>query len=221
MTILASSLWLAAAASYATLISTGGGSFVQSFGKTNTQTYGQTVTADDSVLSSFSFWLGPTSTNFPTPSNPSLNMMAYVYAWDDALSMATGPALYTSGVFTHNATPSSPFTEYVINTGGVSVSAGSSYALFFSTSGLSGSGRIQWEAATSDAYAGGNFVFLNNGEDLTAFTSSGWGQGFASDLRFTADFVAAAVPEPSIWALLMAGLLACAGLTRVRRMPAS
>ena len=101
-----------------TTIGASGGSFVQSWGKDagtpNTQTYGQTITVPtDYVLTSFSFWLGRTSTNFPDPSDPSLSFMAYVYAWNEGLSMATGAALYTSGAVTHNATPATPFTEYM------------------------------------------------------------------------------------------------------------
>ena len=63
-------------AANATVISAGGGSFVQSFGKDSgtpdTQTYGQSITVPtDNVLDSFSFWLGKTSTTFPAPTTRS------------------------------------------------------------------------------------------------------------------------------------------------------
>ena len=201
-----------------TTIGAGGGDLVQSWGKDNTQTYGQTITTPtDNVLTSFSFWLGRTSTNYPDPSNPSLSFMAYVYAWNG--TMATGPALYSSGVVTHNATPSTPFTKYTFSTGGLSLVPGDVYALFFSTSGLAGTGRIQWEAATGDAYAGGNFIFMNNGENTADWTTTAWGSGYASDVRFEATFEGTGgpvVPEPSTWVMMITGLVAL-GLVALRR----
>ena len=208
-------------AANATVISAGGGSFVQSFGKgsgtDDTQTYGQSITVPtDNVLDSFSFWLGKTSTTFPAPTNPSLSFMAYVYEWNG--TMATGSALYTSGVYTHNAAPDSPFIEYTFNTGGLSLTTGDTYALFLSTSGLTGDGHIQWESATADEYLGGNFIFLNNGEDITKFTTDPWGSGIASDLHFEAVFSGSTtVPEPATLALLSLGL-AGLGINRRKRV---
>ncbi len=207
-----------------TTIGAGGGSFIQSWGKDagtpNTQTYGQTITALTSrILTTFSFWLGRTSTNFPTPSNPSLSFRAYVYEWNAGASMATGSALYTSGVVTHNASPATPFTEYAFLTGGLSLSPGNTYALFLSTSGLAGDGHIQWEAAPTDEYSGGGFIFLNNGEDASAFTTDTWSSGFTSDLHFSATFegVSSTVPEPSTWVMMITGLLALGGVALRRR----
>lgn len=210
--------WLGVAAAVAvampaaaqTTIGASGGDTIQSWGKDNTQTYGQTITTPtDNILNSFSFWLGPTSTNYTSPTNPSLNFQAYVYQWDASLGHAVGPSLYTSGVMTYNATPSSPFAEYAFNTGGLSLTSGDMYTLFLSTSGLTGTGRIQWEAATGDEYAGGNFVFLNNGEDQSQWTSSEWASGMVSDLHFSASFGNAnnVVPEPRTWILLASGLV--------------
>jgi len=214
---LALALVVATPAAAQTTIGAGGGDLVQSWGKDNTQTYGQTITTPtDNVLTSFSFWLGRTSTNYPDPSNPSLSFMAYVYAWNG--SMATGSALFTSGVVTHNATPSTPFTKYTFLTGGLSLVPGDMYALFLSTSGLAGTGRIMWEAATSNEYAGGNFVFMNNGENTGDWTTMAWSSGFASDLHFEATFASASatVPEPSTWVMMITGLVAL-GLVTLRR----
>lgn len=201
-----------------TTIGAGGGDFVQSWGKDNTQTYGQTITTPtDNVLTSFSFWLGRTSTNYPDPSNPSLSFMAYVYAWGG--SMATGSALYSSGVVTHNATPETPFTKYTFTTGGLSLVPGNMYALFLSTSGLAGTGRIQWEASELEDYAGGNFIFMNNGENTADWTTTAWSSGFASDVRFEATFEGTGgpvVPEPATWIMMVTGLMAL-GLAAQRR----
>lgn len=193
-----------------TTIGAGGGDLVQSWGKDNTQTYGQTITTPtDNILNSFSFWLGPTSTNYPVPADPSLMFQAYVYQWDASLGHAIGPALYSSGVMTYNATPTSPFTEYAFNTGGLTLTSGDMYTLFLSTSGLTGTGRIQWEAATSNEYAGGSFMYLNNGEDQSQWTSTAWAVGVVDDLHFNASFGNAnnVVPEPRTWLLLASGLV--------------
>jgi hypothetical protein len=217
-TAVALAIGIAGPAAAQTTIGAGGGGLIQSWGKDNTQTYGQTITTpSDNILNSFSFWLGRTSTNFPDPSNPSLSFMGYVYEWSEAMSHAVGPALYTSGVFTHDATPATPFTEYTFNTGGLSLTTGSTYALFLSTSGLAGSGRIQWESATGDEYAGGHFIFLNNGENTSAWTTDGWSSQ-PSDLHFEATFagVSTTVPEPSTWVMLVTGLLAL-GVVAMRR----
>jgi hypothetical protein len=213
---------IAGPAAAQTTIGAGGGSFVQSWGKDggtpNTQTYGQTITTPtDNILTSFSFWLGRTSTNFPDPSDVSLSFMAYVYQWNSGASMATGPALYTSGVYTHNATPATPFTEYAFYTGGLSLIPGSTYALFLSTSGLAGDGHIMWEAATGDDYTGGSFIFHNNGEDKSLWTTDPWAAGFASDLHFEATFAGSTVPEPSTWLMLATGLLGLGGVAVRRR----
>jgi hypothetical protein len=143
--------------------------------------------------------------------------MAYVYAWDG--SMATGPALYSSDVVTHNATPSTPFTKYTFTTGGLALVPGDMYALFFSTSGLPGTGRVQWEAASTNEYGGGNFIYMNNGESTADWTSTAWASGFASDLHFEATFASATatVPEPSTWLMMITGLMGLGGVALRRR----
>lgn len=194
-----------------------GGSGVGSFGKPNTQTYGQTFTAVNGSLDSFSFWLGGTS--------PSLNFQAYVFAWDPTLLRATGPALFTSAVM---AAPSGDgYHQVAINTGSVAVNPGDVYVAFLSSSGVAGSGSIGWEYSTGDTYTDGAFVFINNGEDTSQWTSGTWTtnwSGTSRDLRFSMTFSEGVpnevVPEPITMVLLGSGL-AGIGAVRRRRRPDS
>ena len=71
-------------------------------------------------------------------------------------------------------TPAAAQTTIGAGGGGIIQSWGNVYALFLSTLGLSGTGRIQWETATSDEYGGGTSVFLNNGENTADWTTSPW-----------------------------------------------
>lgn len=194
-------------------VGSGGGSSIIYWGKPNTQTYGQTVTAVNGSLDSFSFWLQGGS---------SLMFQAYVFAWDQGTLRATGNSLFTSAIMA--APGGSGFQQVLINTGGVAVTTGNMYVAFLSTSGLGGSGQIAWESTGGDGYNGGAFVFLNNGEDTGQWTSSQWStnwQGAGSDLRFDATFSpgVSVAPEPGSMLLLATGLvgLGAAGIRRRRK----
>jgi hypothetical protein len=207
--ILVTALALSASPALAQTIGAGGGSSVFTWGKPNTQTYGQTVTAVNTSMDSFSFWLDGGS---------SLNFQAYVFAWDQGTLRATGGALFTSAVMA--APGGAGFQQVTINTGGVGVDVNSMYVAFLSTSGLAGSGGIAWEAHEGDDYAGGAFVFINNGENQDAWTDSQWSTNHlvvGRDLRFEMTFSdgrPVAVPEPISMLLLGTGL---AGIAAVRR----
>lgn len=209
------SLCLGATSVYGTTIDTiagwNGVERTAGFGEGNTPTYGQTVTVPaDNVLDSFTFVLRQEA---PDPTH----FHAYVMAWNDGASRATGPVLFAAGpstvigdIFYHS---------YTIPTGGLPLIAGNQYVLFFTT--LNDSDGINdgasWASRnTFDAYAGGLFVF-NNGGSFAGLSTTPWSrdwQGPGYDLTFSAVF--SAVPEPST-AALAAGLLTASALWVRRR----
>src|SRR5262245_8210994 len=154
---------------------------VDVFGVVNTATYGQVITADatHSKLSGFTFEM-----NLP-------NTVAFrgeVYAWDGTKAM--GPALFESAVMSTAGTGNQLIT---FNTGGITLTPGQQYVLFASTSkdqaGHSGLGS--WDASGLDTYSGGQFVYLNNGNDASQWTTQAWSSGTGvgiPDLEFTASF---------------------------------
>lgn len=185
---------------------------IKPWGVTDTATYGQTITTPttDTELNSFTFYLGPQYMG-----SGSIEYDAYVYAWDATTSMAAGSALYQSSLSTFTANGS---FDPVTFTPDINLTAGDPYVLFFSTSGLQ-SGRldstIYWSYNPKDPYTGGNFVFLNNGDDQSQWTSTAWSVAHSADLAFTADF-ASPVPEPRLPVLLF-GMGFCLVAYRLRK----
>jgi hypothetical protein len=165
-----------------------------------TATYGQTVTvpATDTTLHSFTFYV-----QLPT----NLTFRGEVYAWDpttgnpanNTSGNATGPALYESGPM-HTTSYNGgigPFEPITFKTGGINLTAGAQYVLFFTISrdyaadapaaGIPGFAGY----TATDTYSGGDFVFLNNGGDTSQWTTTPWSNLVAfgaDDLAFTASF---------------------------------
>ena len=85
---------------------------IQSWGVTNTATYGQTITptAQQTRLGSFTFDLAKTS-------GTASQYQAFVYQWDSVNQRITGTALFSSGVLT--APTGTGFSPVTINTGSV------------------------------------------------------------------------------------------------------
>jgi hypothetical protein len=179
-----------------------------------TATYGQTVTvpATDTRLDSFTFYV-----QLPT----NLTFRGEVYAWDPTTGNpanftsgnATGPALYESGQM-HTTSYNSgfgPFEPITFNTGGIPLTAGAQYVLFFTisrdyaanapTAGIPGFAGI----TATDTYSGGDFVFINNGGDTSQWTTTPWSNLVAfgaDDLAFKASF---SPPLPTSTAQCMNG----------------
>jgi hypothetical protein len=172
-----------------------------------TATYGQTVTvpATDTTLDSFTFYV-----DLPT----NLIFRGEVYAWNPTTGdptaftqgNATGPALYGSSA-THTTNYVNPptsvndFQLITFNTGGIPLTAGAQYVLFFTVSkdyqaNAPTTGIPSFVGYTNtDTIPGGDFVFINNGGDTTQWTTMPWTNYAATapqfniyDLAFTASF---------------------------------
>lgn len=215
---LAAALTVAFTAQAATTIETfsawNGSSGVSSWGNPDTATYGQTFTtgATDTVLKSFTFAMTDLDQDFK----------AYVGAWDGSKASSilwTSPVLNFS--YGYNG-----FEKIAVTTPSLQLSANTKYVAFFSTSGLqtASTGVNRWGYLTSNAYSGGEFVFFNNGNDVTKVTSTNWDGpqwwgGNGSDLAFQVELTTP-VPEPETYAMLLAGLGLMGAVARRRRKQA-
>ncbi len=164
-----------------------GSSALQPFGETNTATYGQTFTAsaDMGSLSSFTFYINDAV-------NPDyVDFKGYVAGWDG--TKATTILFTSASMSTSNNGGSDGFEAITISTGGVSLTAGQQYVVFLCASddfdGVTGTSS--W-AMASDAYAGGGYVYYNNGSDFSLLTTSTWDSFSAtSDFAFIMEFLEA------------------------------
>ena len=175
-----------------------GSTSVRPWGVPNTSTYGQTftVTGSNNVLQSFSFQIAQASTPIP--------FAAYVAEWAGGRNgNIVGSLLYNSGqkLFSN---VSSGFQQLTINTGGIQLNTGSKYVAFLSTSGLQAGSPSSTTSFgnvfNGQAYADGEFVFYNTGDNFAPLLNSNW-ETFADfgDLAFQANLTGAtAVPTPAL-----------------------
>jgi hypothetical protein len=211
---------VAASPSFAsTLINTrpawDGVQYIWPFGVPNTQTYGQLVTvpAGESSLTSFGFWIDDQGTAAP--------FLGEVYAWDSVNMRATGAALWESGPM--STVGHVGFNLYTLATGGVPVTAGQQYVLFLSTSkSAQTSSDCHWGSVADSVYAGGQFVYLNNGASAAQWTTVSWSNDLGIDLAFFAGFGGATINATDVPALdgkmlmLLAAALALVGVGALR-----
>jgi uncharacterized protein with beta-barrel porin domain len=156
-----------------------GTTFIASWGAPNTSTYGQTFTpgAQQLRLTSFTMELAQGGGTPP-------QYQAFVYQF--ANNRITGPALFTSSVFTAPTTATaSTFAPVTINTGSVALTPGQQYVVFLTLSTLAAQPPSNYgygSTGINTPIPNGQFVFQNNGTtfgDLSANPWSTFGQDLA------------------------------------------
>ena len=176
------------------------------WGLPDTAAYGQTFTLEAATpISNVSFRIGDDGT--------AIGYMAYVFAWDSSRAAVSGDALFSAAGST--AGVNRAMTTYTVETGGLALGPGMYVAFLEATS----PGAAVWGATDLDAYAGGTFVYQNNGGDTTQLSRTAWGTDpfGAQDLSFAINGVPAAVPVAPALPLLATGVAALAVLRRRRR----
>jgi hypothetical protein len=160
-----------------TLASWNGSASVGSFGVGATATYGQTIKVWDGAapMTGFAVEIGNCSA--------AVTVRGSVYAWDGA--KATGSSLFTSAAQTRAAGAGYALVSF--DTGSLSLPAGE-YVVFASTSadqaGAPNSSCLWGILGNDTTYPDGTFVYLNNGADTSAWTTSNWAVNYGRDLAF-------------------------------------
>ena len=195
-----------------TTLSWDGTQIFQPFGESNTATYGQTfIVGADTQLDNFTFFMND---NLNTDT---VDFEAFVMAWDGV--KATGSILFQSEpMTTTNNNGSDGFEAFAIDTGGVNLVAGNQYVAFFSSSNLFDGeiGTATWATIYEDVYAGGSFVYLNNGAQFDDVTSVNWDVITYSDSSFSMYFTSR-IPVPAAVWLFGSGLLGLIGVARRKK----
>ncbi len=162
------------AAGYAGTIGTwgswNGSAAFSDFGSPNTTTYGQVVTVPPGQVSLESF-------AFYVDLSPQLIFRPYVYAWNG--HRATGADLY-EGPELHS-TEEGAFQPITVETGGVSLTPGEQYVLFFSMSNDAAADESleldegAWGGGIEKSvYGEGEWVYINNGYRPPEWTETEW-----------------------------------------------
>ncbi len=166
---------------------------INSFGVSDTSTYGQTFKVTTApLLMTYEFQLESQQVD---EGFHAFNL--YVMAWDDVNNHATGPVLYKSG--DQFLVDSGTWQDFTVAPN-VMLNANSKYVAFISTS--ESNRDVNWASMQAgrggtDAYADGQFMFTNNGADTNGWTNNTWSSWSTNDTAFKAVFCGPAVPEPT------------------------
>lgn len=195
-----------------------GTSTVGALGSPSTGVIGQTFTAPDTQINSFTFFIDDAGAE--------IDVFAAIYAWTGNLVAgngpqgATGPVLFSTPVFKTSGTDA--LVPLTINTGGTTLVAGQNYVLLLGALTSAQGEALFGVINPKPAVAGnGGFNYFNNDFVLPIINNGNWDSGIDfGTLAWTGEFgTAAIVPEPQSWALMVIGFGAM-GVALRRRKPA-
>ena len=195
---LAAALAFASTAASAGTISTlglwDGSTFINAWGGAATNTYGEVLNAAGTSLTSFTFQVNNQGVD--------TNYVAQVYAWSGSTTTGgqVGPALYTGPASV--LAGFNGFQAVTVNTGGVAVTPGQSYAILLydgSNDGVSAVWGLTPPFGQHPGVPGDVGFFFNNGPSDVNGTFNDFGS-----LAYSATFTGG-VPEPMTWTMMIVG----------------
>jgi hypothetical protein len=176
-------------------------------------TYGETflVGPKDTELMNFTFWMRDSKKAGP------VTLEGVIMQWDG--TKAVGSPVWTSTPVTVSKTGPVNF-----KTGGLQLDPNTKYVAFITTSPFTNSGNpgVRVGYVGKNDYPQGQFVYLNNGSDLSKLTTTAWHHApHGNDLAFRARLVDPAISStPAPPGLLLGAIGSCglvAGAWRGRR----
>lgn len=184
---------------------------ISSLGYPNAATFGQTFTAptanvlDDWTIYLQNAWGTPQSFKF------------YLMAWNG--SEAAGPILYQSGLETVAVNQTTfPITAFTVAPD-LALTAGKQYVIFINESGLNTPtiGFINQGGNSTSTSLGGNFVYLDNGDNFSLVTTEPWKRELNPDIpetAYKADFSSQVPDSGSSIVLMSLGIGVLAAMRR-------